>query len=214
MSSKIEKASSMVWTAVGLASLIATPIVLIYKILDRTRLSAVDAEYWVAEVFIAGVYAVTFTVMCYVVAREIAKEKQRRMGVVWPLLAIVDFAAAAMLLLLGTAVVTIGALGHSVAIDPPTSGVTVADVFRQLMWDVVKTVPVLDVPEGLAWERPIEDPAAPLGVASLIVRVWTAVIVLESIKLVFDNTGFGLRKPEPGVRADDGSRAVGTTAGH
>ena len=82
---------------------------------------------------------------------------------------------------LASCAVVIAAQGSAITNDPPPSEVTVGEVHQQMAWEVIDAVPVVDLPDTLGWERPIEDPAAPLGVLAVFAR---GIFVLVVVKLV------------------------------
>ena len=55
------------------------------------------------------------------------------------------------------------------------------DPYEELAWEAADTVPVLNLPDTLGWERPIADPDLPLGLASAFVRVVMVLFVIGSI---------------------------------
>jgi hypothetical protein len=70
--------------------------------------------------------------------------------------------------------------GAVVSHNPASSELTVGQVHQHMAWEVIGALPVVDIPDTLGWERPIEDPAAPIGVLSVILR---GVFVLFVLKL-------------------------------
>jgi hypothetical protein len=82
---------------------------------------------------------------------------------------------------LASCAVVIAAQGSAITNDPPPREVTVGEVHQHLAWEVIDALPVVDLPDTLGWERPIEDPAAPLGVLAVVAR---GVFLLVVLKLV------------------------------
>src|SRR5262245_15807586 len=85
---------------------------------------------------------------------------------------IVGAASWAVLLAVDGAVVR-----HSLA----PNELTVGQVHQHMAWEVIGALPVVDIPATLGWERPIEDPAASIGVLSVMLR---GVFVLFVLKLL------------------------------
>ncbi len=92
-------------------------------------------------------------------------------------------ALATIWLILGLAscAVVIAARGPAISNDPTPGEVTVGEVHQHLAWELIDALPVVDVPDTLGWERPIDDPAAPLGVLAVFAR---GVFLLVALKLV------------------------------
>lgn len=82
---------------------------------------------------------------------------------------------------LASSAVVMAAHGSVITNDPPAGQLSVGDVHQHLAWEVIDALPVVDLPDTLGWERPIEDPAAPLGVLAVLAR---GVVLLVVVKLV------------------------------
>jgi hypothetical protein len=95
---------------------------------------------------------------------------------------------------LASCAVVIAAQGSVITNDPPPGDVTVGEIHQHLAWEVIDAVPVVDLPDTLGWERPIEDPAAPLGVLAVLAR---GVFLLVVLKLVVALVRLSL-PPRPG----------------
>ncbi len=82
--------------------------------------------------------------------------------------------------------------GWTIANDPSSGQLSVGAVHLHLAWEVVNAVPAVDLADTLGWERPIADPAGPLGVLSVIVR---AGFLLGIVKLAVELVRRG--RPQP-----------------
>jgi hypothetical protein len=71
--------------------------------------------------------------------------------------------------------------GAVVSHNPASNELTVGQVHQHMAWEVLGALPVVDIPDTLGWERPIEDPAASIGVLSVMLR---GVFVLFVLKLL------------------------------
>jgi len=103
-----------------------------------------------------------------------------------------------LILGLASCAVVIAARGSVITNDSPPRDPTVGEVHRQLAWEVIDALPVVDLPDTLGWERPIEDPAAPLGVLAVLAR---GVFLLVVLKLVVALVRLS-RPPPPGSPFD------------
>jgi hypothetical protein len=75
--------------------------------------------------------------------------------------------------------------GSVITNDPPAAQLMVGEVHQHLAWEVIDALPVIDLPDTLGWERPIDDPAAPLGVLTVLARgVFLLVVVRLVVALV------------------------------
>jgi hypothetical protein len=72
------------------------------------------------------------------------------------------------------------------------------EVLGMLAWYAADVVPVLDIPDSFAWERPARSESGLVGGTILLVRLWVAIGVLGIIKRIWDkweSAEFRDRKP-------------------
>ena len=68
----------------------------------------------------------------------------------------------------------------TITIDPSQATATVGDVYATLTWEALSTIPLLDVPATLGWEKPIVDPDAPFGVGVVVLKLAFLLVVIAS----------------------------------
>lgn len=155
--------------------------------LDRTR--AVDAEPPYVVAAFAVVWAVGMIVRSRRAVPRLHQLPIRGTRSMWShtLGHLLATLLATIWLILGLASCAVVLATHGLAItaDPAPTDLRVGDVHQHLAWEVIDALPVLDLPDTLGWERPIEDPSAPLGVLAVVARgVFLLVVVRLVVALV------------------------------
>jgi hypothetical protein len=183
----VKLARSTFRTLVVIAFLLIGPLGVIVGAADETPLNA-GAAPW-SEIAFVGVIAVLFATVCYLSARALTKESDKTLSVLTATAFALFIASSAcyFIALAGQILVRLAADGHLIVFTPTQSSVTVGTVYRQLLWHAVDTVPVLNIPNSLSWERPIRDPAPLLGIASVMLRLIMVLIVIASAKTIIQH---------------------------
>lgn len=166
----------------GLAMLVGAPLALVASITWDQRLSDVTPIPWFG-VLMLGAVAVSL-VWGTITAVRVAAEEQR-----WPGLGVLTVVGLMVLatpcftvLAIGTLLIQVAIGGQPVVGGPQAEVLAAQDVYRQLAWDSIDVIPVIDVPEAMGWARPVADPAWPLGLGAVTMRVVTVLIVIWAVR--------------------------------
>lgn len=87
---------------------------------------------------------------------------------------------AAAILSVSGVLLLLAAQDVTITVDPSQASATVGDVYATLTWEATSTIPLLDVPATLGWEKPVADPDAPFGVGVLVLKLAFLLVVIAS----------------------------------
>jgi hypothetical protein len=196
-----------VLTPAGYLIMLIGPLGVALGLSWQTPLAAATTIHW-AVVFTVVVWAALMILAAIIIAHNTAKDSNKTVAIATALvIAFVVLSGPTLLIsAVGLVVTNVATGGTDVVRNPPQDTTTVSDVYEQLTWDAVDTIPLVEVPKTLGWEAPISDPAAPLGIASLTIRLAIVLFTISSISLIVKHTRLVLKKRDPAkvIKSDGG----------
>jgi hypothetical protein len=134
-------------------------------------------------VWFVGIYGVVLIALFAGDAFRIGKNPEgEHIGTIGFLL-FLGLSATAYLLTAGAlAVATLSnSFGWDVSDVPAQDQVNLGDLHQEMLYEGLRTIPLIDVPSTLGWQDPISDPAPLLGWVSLFVKLILVLVLISGI---------------------------------